>query len=241
LGFADEVIVVVDSRTTDASPSLARDAGAKVLYHDFAGFAGLKNAGLDAVTSEWALVVDADERVGARLATEITAALSKQCDAYRIPTMNYFYGHQMRWGGWNESHIRLLRTGSARYVGDLHEMFKFVDPGASIGTLSEPLHHFSHTSILDNLRKTASYSDVEARAKAVAGAKPVTSAQLYFIVLREILRRLIVKQGWRDGVPGTIECLYQPLSLVAVRTRLWEIQQSPPIDELYDRLDQSIE
>jgi glycosyltransferase involved in cell wall biosynthesis len=241
LGFADEVIVVVDSRTTDASPGLARDAGAKVVYHDFAGFAGLKNAGLEAVKSEWALVVDADERVGARLATEIRAALSTQFDAYRIPAINYFYGHQMRWGGWNESHIRLIRTGCARYVGDLHEMFTFIDPGASVGTFAEPLHHFSHSSILDNLHKTASYSDVEARSRVLAGAEPVTSAQLYFVVLREIIRRLIIRQGWRDGVPGTIECLYQPLSLLAVRTRLWEIQQSPSIDELYERLEQSIE
>ena len=201
LGFADEVIVVVNSRTTDASPSLARDARAKVLYHDFAGFAGLKNAGLEAVKLKWTLVVDADERVGARLATQITAALSKQFDAYLIPRINYFYGHQMRWGGWNESHIRLVRTGSARYVGDLHEIFTFIDPSANVGTLTAALHHFTHRSILDNLYKTANYSDVEAHSRVLAGAEPVTSAQLYFVVLREIIRRLIIKQGWRDGVP----------------------------------------
>lgn len=241
LSFADEIVVVVDDRTQDNSAEIAEQAGARVIYQAFAGFADLKNAGLAAANSDWTLVVDADERVGNALAVEIAAVLGGQYDAFEIPRINYFYGHEMRWGGWKERHIRLVRTGSAHYVGELHETFEFDVTSPRIGLLTSPLHHFTHRSIIDNLHKTATFGDVDAHERLTAKAERVTSAKLYLVVLREILHRLIVRQGWRDGVPGTVECLYQPLSLLASRARLWELQQSPSIDELYAQLEETIE
>jgi glycosyltransferase involved in cell wall biosynthesis len=241
LSFADEVVVVVDDRTTDESAAIAEAAGARVLQHKFDGFAGLKNAGLDAATSEWVVVVDADERVGPSLAREIRSVLDQGVDGFRIPRVNYFYGYKMRYGGWKEMHIRMIHRGAARYVGDLHETFDFVSSAPRIATMNAPLHHFTHRSIIDNLHKTAVFGDVDANARLADGAPKVTSSRLYFTVLRELLYRLVVKQGWRDGVPGVIECLYQPLSVMSTRARLWELQQSPSIDERYLQLEGELE
>lgn len=241
LDFADEVIVVVDDRTRDDSVRIAEEAGARVIFNSFTGFADLKNSGLDQVRSAWTLVVDADERVGVSLSNEIQTVLDQDVDGFRIPRINYFYGHKMRWGGWRESHIRLVRSGTARYVGDLHEEFRFEAAPPRLANLQAPLHHFTHRSIIDNLRKTAEFANVDARARLEAGAPPVSSGTLYFVAIREVIWRLVVKQGWRDGVPGTIECFYQPLSTLASRARLWELQQSPSIDELYARLEEEIE
>jgi glycosyltransferase involved in cell wall biosynthesis len=241
LGFADEVVVVVDDRTTDQSAAIAEATGARVLHHAFDGFANLKNAGLDAATSEWLLVVDADERVGPSLAREIRSVLDQDVDAFRIPRVNYFYGHRMNFGGWKETHIRLVRRDVARYVGELHETFRFAPSAPRIAALSSPLHHFTHRSIIDNLHKTAVFGDVDASARLADHAPMVTSWRLYLTVLRELLYRLVYKQGWRDGVPGVIECLYQPLSLMSTRARLWELQQSPSIDERYLELEGELE
>jgi hypothetical protein len=73
------------------------------------------------------------------------------------------------------------------------------------------------------------------------GAPNLGSSLLYFTVLREVVYRLVVKQGWRDGVPGVVECLYQPLSVMSTRARLWELQQVPSIEERYRQLEQDIE
>jgi glycosyltransferase involved in cell wall biosynthesis len=241
LGFADEVVVVIDDRTTDDSAKIAAAAGARVLEHSFDGFAGLKNAGLDAATGEWVVVVDADERVGPSLAREIRSVLEQDAEGFQIPRVNYFYGHRMRFGGWQESHIRMIRRGAARYVGDLHETFSFASSTPRIKAMSAPLHHFTHRSIIDNLHKTALYSDVDANERLRDAAPEVKSSRLYLTVVRELLYRFVLKQGWRDGVPGVIECLYQPLSVMSTRARLWELQQVPSIDERYLQLEREIE
>ncbi len=65
-GFADEV-VVVDSGSRDGTQELARQRGARVLEHPFGGHAEQKNWGLERVSHDWVLVLDADERVPAPL------------------------------------------------------------------------------------------------------------------------------------------------------------------------------
>lgn len=239
VGWADEAIVVVDDRTADRSETIAKDFGARVLRSEFKSFSDIKNIGINAAQSDWILVVDADERVSRLLASELHVALRGQFDAYRLEIANYFYGHRMRYGGWQERPIRLFKAGIASYEGDIHEVLRFniVQPG--IGLLSTPLDHFSHRSILDNLAKTAVFGDVQARAMIKMGVRPITPRRLYWVVLRELLNRLVLKQGFRDGVPGVIESLYQPLSLLSVNARLWELQQEPKIDASYKAMEDS--
>jgi glycosyltransferase involved in cell wall biosynthesis len=240
LTFADEVVVLVDDRTTDRSAELAREAGAHVVHHQFTTFADLKNAALDAATGDWLLALDADERVSRALASEVTTATGRRLDAYRIRRANYFYGQLMRYGGWQDRPIRLVRRGWGRFVGDIHEVLKPVGTHAGIGELSEPLVHFSHRSVLDNLVKTATFSDVHARSLLANGSPPVTSRRLYVAVAAELLHRLVLRRAWRDGVPGVIEALYQPLSALSVQARLWELQQHPSIATRYEQLEEEI-
>jgi glycosyltransferase involved in cell wall biosynthesis len=62
-GCVDEV-VVVDTGSEDTSIDIARAVGAVVLHHKWSqDFAAARNAGLDAVTCNWVLSIDADERL----------------------------------------------------------------------------------------------------------------------------------------------------------------------------------
>lgn len=236
LGFAAHVVVVVDDRTSDTTAAVAEQAGAVVLHHRFTSFADLKNCGLDEVATPWVLFVDADERVSRALVSEMAASMDGSRDAYRVPIANYFFGRRMAFGGWQERPIRLFRTETARFEGDIHELARPRDP-ARVGQLVNPLFHFSHRSVLDNLHKTAAFGDVQAKELLRQGAPPVTARRLYATVAREVVHRLVVRQGWRDGVPGVIESLYQPLSLLSVQARLWELQQQPSIEERYRILE----
>ena len=63
VGRVDE-IVVADTGSTDASPEIARAAGARLIDFPWRGdFAAARNAAVDAARGRWILYIDADERV----------------------------------------------------------------------------------------------------------------------------------------------------------------------------------
>jgi glycosyltransferase involved in cell wall biosynthesis len=57
--YVDEVVVAVDHRTADRTREVA--AGARVIDVVFEDFAQMRNAALQAVRSDWVLMLDADE------------------------------------------------------------------------------------------------------------------------------------------------------------------------------------
>ncbi|MDX6254332.1 MAG: hypothetical protein QOJ11_666 [Frankiales bacterium] len=236
LQFADEVVVVVDSRSDDETEQLARDMHARVVVREFTNFAAFKNAAIEIATGEWTLVVDADERVSPALAREILSVTRTELDAARVTFDNYFFGKKMEWGGWQEQHIRLFRTAGGTYTGDIHETLR-LPPGSKVGDLTHHMIHLSHRSVKHNLLKTMQYVDVQAMELLQQRHPPVTPRTLFAVVVREFGSRFLRRRGFRDGMPGVIESLYQPFSLFAVHVRLWELQQGSRIDDAYRRLD----
>jgi hypothetical protein len=93
--------------------------------------------------------------------------------------------------------------------------------------------------VLDNLRKSVNYVDIQAQELLKAGKPPVRPWRLYWSVLREVAFRLVWRAGWRDGVAGVAEALYWPFSHMAVQVRLWELQQNPTIEEQYEQLEET--
>lgn len=241
LDFVDETVVVIDDRSTDDTAKIAKKAGAKVYEYTFKDFADLKNFGISKTASDWFLIVDADERIPAATAAAIKQAIqSDEYVAYEFPFESYFFGQRMQHGGWqHDKHIRLVKTGVASFQGDIHEDFVF-KPEAKIGWISQPIAHFSHRSIRHNFLKTINYADVQAGELKKMGHPPVKGRTLVKIIAKEFWYRMIKERGYRDGMAGFIESLYQPFSLFVVYVRLWELQQKPTLEERYKELEKQL-
>lgn len=76
-GAVDE-IVLVDTGSGDATPALARQAGAKVLVRPWDDdFAAPRNLALEHATGDWVLVLDADERLAPGAAAVLRRAVER--------------------------------------------------------------------------------------------------------------------------------------------------------------------
>lgn len=242
LRFCDEIVVVVDDRSTDRTEEIARRYSDKVLVERFTDFAQIRNAGIRAASGSWILHVDADERITPALAREIREALAADPDvlAFRSPTINFFWGRRMEHGGWGTMmQYRLVRREHAELDGRVHERTGV--PPDRIGTLSGERWHFSHRSIEEDLVKAIRYGRLEARDRFDAGARRVTPWTLLRVMTLEFGRRMVRRTAFRDGMPGVIEAVFQPFALFCARVMLWELQQGDAVRRRYEALERDLE
>lgn len=157
--WADE-IVIVDSGSTDRTIEIAQSFGAKTSYHAFGGHGEQKNVALDLCTSEWTLLLDADEVLSPELQKEIQELLAGEPKyaAYWIPRLNLILGRWMRHGGfYPDRKLRLFRRGAARLsegVGP-HSTPQFAGPA---GRLKHDLLHYAYPDLNSYLEHMNRYS-----------------------------------------------------------------------------------
>jgi glycosyltransferase involved in cell wall biosynthesis len=198
VAFCDERIVV-DCGSDDDTVKIAVASGATVLTRPWTGFGAQKNYALSQARGDWALSIDADERVPAPLAAEILSTIgSASACGYEIGRLSTFLGRPMRHSGWFPDYVlRLFRREKARFSDDLvHERVICEGP---IGRLAGVLDHHPVLRLEDALRRVDSYSTAGAEmleARRVSFSSGITHGMWSF------LRAYIVKLGFLDGREG---------------------------------------
>jgi len=135
--------VVVDSGSTDRTVEIASSMGATVIAHEFTDYVRQKQLALDHASSEWVLLLDADEQATYDLQREIKRAISspQAADGYRIPRLLFHLRHYDIRAIYRDRPIRLFRRQSGRIGGtDPHD--KVVVRGR-VERLRAPILHFS--------------------------------------------------------------------------------------------------
>ena len=200
--FADE-IVVVDSGSTDGTPALADRVGARVIQQDWLGFGPQKQFAVAVAGHDWVLCLDADERVTPELQTSIENALKNPSTAaFRFPRCNRFLGRYLKHGeGYPDWSLRLFDRRQARWSDDaVHEK---VDTKSSVGELAGDLLHDSAESLAAYLTKQNRYTTLAAEM-ALAAGKRASFGRIAFSPLVRFIKFYVIRQGFRDGLPGLI-------------------------------------
>jgi hypothetical protein len=201
--FADH-IVVFDSFSTDATVHLAKKAGVEVIQHRFLDYASQRNAALNAVVgrADWALFVDADERVTPELANEISSViLEPQFVGWHIPRFNYIFGKLTLGAGWYPDYqTRLLRVGAARYDPE-RQVHELVLLDGELGTLKQHFIHLNYRNLDQFRAKQNRYVEYEANMMFQQGIQP--KPQNYILQpCRQFWWRFITLKGYRAGLHG---------------------------------------
>ena len=217
--MADE-IVVLDDGSTDATVAIARAAGARVEHRPFDDFSRQKQAALALATGDWALVIDADERVTPALAGAIRDAMvaDASADGYSVRRTITYLGARLRWGGTgSEWVLRLVRRGRGRFSDrPIHEHLLVDGP---TGRLRGDLEHIKYDKLSEHMRALDRYTEVIADEKRRSGGR--FHAWHVLRIVAELLNRLILRGGFLDGRPGIIYAVMSSYYSFLKYAKMW--------------------
>lgn len=216
---------VVDMESTDQTVAIAKKLGAAVTsfppsrYVEPARMAGIAQA-----PGDWICILDTDERITHELANEIknvVASGDNRVTHYRIPRKNMFgKSTWLKHGGWWPDHqIRLIKKSALiDWPARIHSTPYIT---GACGQLVSPLVHFFHGDVQGMVRKTIVFEDIESTLLYHAN-RTVHITTFFRKFLGELVRRLIIQQGFRDGKFGWLESVYQAFSKTITWLYLYE-------------------
>jgi glycosyltransferase involved in cell wall biosynthesis len=196
--FCDELIVV-DSFSTDRTVAIAEELGARVFRQEFTNYVRQKQLSLEQATSEWVLLLDADEQVTWDLAREIetTLAAPNPADGYRIRRVLYHLRHFYTRPIYRDRPVRLFRRLRG-HIGGVDPHDKVVVNG-SIAQLKEPILHFSYDNIADHV---ATMNRFTSRSADELPLSPFAAMKMFTDPLWRFFNFYILRGGFLDGGRG---------------------------------------
>lgn len=200
-------ILVIDSGSTDATPEIAREFGARVVQQDWLGYVGQKNFALDNATHSWVLSIDADEELSPELAAAMARVKADPAadapgapNGYEVSRIVFYRGRWIRHGDWYPDRlVRLFRRTEARFSGGrVHEKLEL---RGEHSILPGHLHHFTYEDASDRDDRCARYAALwaksahEAHRRAYPWSGPVHA-------LARFGKGYFLKRGFLDGAIG---------------------------------------
>ena len=185
---------------------MAKKYGATVVQHEMKSFAAQRNFAMEQTCADWLFFLDADERIAADAAEEISRIVQDdEQAAWRIKRMNILFGQRMRFGGHRPDYVtRLFPRERARWEGLVHERVVCDLP---LRSLHGCLHHYTYTEWDRYFAKFNQYTTLMARRQYEAGKR----SSMVKIVCRPLFaffRFYILQLGFLEGKLGFIFAVF---------------------------------
>jgi len=219
-------IVVVDMESSDATIDIARSHGATIVPFPAAGMVEPgRQAGIDAATQPWILVLDADERATPGLRALAAEYVTRDDVAgVRLPRQNFQFGWWVPGAGiWPDWQLRLFRRDRTTWRKPrIHEGPTIDGPVEDAPALVEnAIVHHNYASIHDWVDRTNRYTDLE--ADRLSGAdRRASLTRLLAIPFARFVEEYVVRRGYRGGRYGLAVALMSWCYWLLAELKAWE-------------------
>lgn len=225
-GVVDDIVVLIDSRTTDRTEEIVRSF-TSINYEvvDWMGYGPTKNYALTKAKYDWVLWVDADEELTPELKEELKnfKTGNPQYDAYYIKRRAFFLGRWIKHCGWYPGYvIRLFDKNKTRF--DTKNVHEGLQVEGQKGYLKNDLNHYTDPNVKHYFDKFNNYTSLAAEELHNNGKR----AAITDILLRPpflFIKMYILRLGFLDGIHGLILSVFSSLYVFTKYVKLWEMNR----------------
>lgn len=240
-------IIVVDSGSTDQTPSIATNFGAEYQLFNWDGkFPKKRNWALRnlKINNEWVLFLDADELISEEFINELTEKIKVPgMNGYWLNYQNYFMGRKLTHGD-IFTKLALFRVGTGEYEKIEEDSWSHLDMEVhehpiiegKVGQIKSPIDHNDYRGLEQYINRHNAYSTWEARrflALEQQGFTNLTSRQRIKYKLMKtgllpiafFLGSYVLKLGFLDGLPGYYWARFKAHYFMQIQTKLQEFKR----------------
>jgi (heptosyl)LPS beta-1,4-glucosyltransferase len=223
VAWADEIIIV-DSDSTDRTIEIARNYTDKIFNRPFRGYQDKHEFADSQTTGDWIFWIDADERVTPELCESIEKVKRRDPatlpEGFRIARRTNYLGRWIRHSGWYPDYqMRLYRKAASYWDGvSPHETARV---RGRIEPLPGEFLHYTKRDLSEHHRVLDEYTTLAAEYH-LQKKRRVSGIQLFVISVAAFIRTYLIKQGFRDGVPGLIIAIFTAYSVFLKYAKIWE-------------------
>lgn len=202
VGVADEV-VLVDGGSRDRTQEVAREHGAKVFYRAFTNHADQKNYAASLASSDWILLLDADEELSEELKESFLEWKTRKAEfaVYEMARLTWYLGawiHHSRW--YPDYQRRLYRRDKTKFNGVIHSALDHKGP---IGRLRGDMLHYTIRTFAEHEAKLEKYTTAIAKEMYDRGERKWRGA-MWVATPWSWVRHFFLGAGFLDGYRGAL-------------------------------------
>ena len=226
VGWADELVILVDAKSHDRTEEIARARADRVEVRPYVGDIEQKSACVELASHDWVFIIDPDEVATPKLCAEIRAVLTREgesCAGLELNRVTYHLGQWVRHGDFfPDWKLRVFRRSQSRWIG--RNPHGRVEVTGAVRRIDGEMEHYSYVDLADHVARIQDFSTMAAKELLRDGRR----ARLADLLLRppaRFLRAYLLKAGFLDGMPGFIIAAASAFYVFLKYAKLWELDR----------------